>query len=116
MCIRDSLAASQVYVAGLLSGAGTKLKVVEALAAGRPLVATSVAAEGIPLEHGVHALIADGADAFAEATVTLLRDRELAARLASAGRELVQERLSWDAAVDVLDHQLRALIAGRATT
>ncbi len=105
------LEAAQVYVAGLLSGAGTKLKVVEALAAGRPLVATSVAAEGIEIQDGVHALIADGPDAVADAVVRLLRDRELAAKLASAGRQMVQERLSWDAAVDAQVAQLREIVA-----
>jgi glycosyltransferase involved in cell wall biosynthesis len=104
------LEATQVYVAGLLSGAGTKLKVVEALAAGRPLVATSVAAEGIEIEHEVHALIADGADAFAAAVVRLLQDRELAERLATAGRAYVTDHLSWDAAVEVLHQQLGELL------
>ncbi len=108
--IEPYLESAQVYAAGLLSGAGTKLKVVEALAAGRPLVATSVAAEGIEIEHGVHALIADGPDAFAGAVVRLLEDRDLAERLAAAGRALVAETLSWNHAVDVLDAQLREIV------
>lgn len=96
------LADAEVYVAGLHSGAGTKLKVVEALAAGRPLVATPVAAEGLDLIDGEHALIAEDADAFGAAVVRLLEDRELAAQLASAGRAHVAARFSWSAAVDAL--------------
>lgn len=106
------LADAAVYVAGLLSGAGTKLKVVEALGAGRPLVATTVAAEGLELTSGTQALIADGADAFAEAVTALLDDPALAARLAEAGRAHVATAFSWDAAVAALDAQLNAVAAG----
>ncbi len=87
---------ANVCVAPIFSGSGTRLKILEYLAAGRPVVATPKAAEGLAVEHGRHLLLADGT-AFAEALVRLARDRGYAEALAQAGRELVATRYSWDA-------------------
>jgi len=87
---------ASVCVAPIFSGSGTRLKILEYLAAGRPVVATPKAAEGLAVEHGRHLLLADGT-AFAEALVRLARDRGYAEALAQAGRELVATRYSWDA-------------------
>ncbi len=59
--LAPELARAAVVVAPLRSGGGTKLKVLEALAAGRPVVATTVGAEGIEVGDGEHLLVADGA-------------------------------------------------------
>lgn len=96
--LRPWLAEAQIVVAPLLSGGGTKLKVVEAMAAGRPLVATSIGAEGIDGRDGEHFVVADGSEAFAGAVADLLGDRARAARIAASGKELAVERYSWDAA------------------
>jgi polysaccharide biosynthesis protein PslH len=96
--LRPWLAEAQVVVAPLLSGGGTKLKVVEAMAAGRPVVATSIGAEGIDGGDGEHLVVADGVEAFAGAVADLLGDRARAARIAASGRALAVERYSWDAA------------------
>ena len=69
----------------LLSGAGTKLKVLDGLASGRPVVSTSVGVEGIAAEDGRHLLVADGAEAFADAVVEVLADAALRSRLGTAG-------------------------------
>ncbi len=98
--LRPRLAEAQVVVAPLLSGGGTKLKVIEAMAAGRPVVATSVGAAGIEASDGEQLLLADGGEAFADAVVALLGDRERAAEIARRGRALVVERYSWDAAAE----------------
>jgi glycosyltransferase involved in cell wall biosynthesis len=90
-------AEAAVVVAPLLAGSGTKLKVLEAMAAGRPVVATSVGAEGIGAEDGRELRIADGPAAFAGAVVELLDDPAAAGEIAHRGRALAADRYSWKA-------------------
>jgi glycosyltransferase involved in cell wall biosynthesis len=104
-----------VVLAPMLSGGGTRLKILDALASGRALVTTAAGAEGIPLVSGEHALIADGADAFAGAVVRTLRDGRLRARLGSSGRRLAETRYDWAAIGDRLAELLAGLAAGRAS-
>lgn len=78
----------------ILSGSGTRLKVVEALAHGRPVVSTSKGAEGIGAVHGRDLLLADTAEDFAAAIARLRRDPELMAVLSRNGRTLA-ETMSW---------------------
>lgn len=90
---------ASVVAAPARTGGGMRVKALEALAAGKALVATPLSCEGIPVEPGVHALVADESDGLADAVVTLLQDDALRRRIASAGRELAQARLTWDASV-----------------
>ena len=79
----------------LRSGAGTKLKLLDGLSSGRPVVSTSVGAEGIAAEDGRHLLVADGAEAFAAAVTHVLGDAGLRARRGTEGRALVEQRYDW---------------------
>jgi GT2 family glycosyltransferase/glycosyltransferase involved in cell wall biosynthesis len=92
------LAAARVSVAPLRFGAGMKGKVGEALAAGLPVVTTSIGAEGMGLVTGTHCLVADDADTFAAHAARLHSDKVLWAALAASGRRLVAERWSPTAA------------------
>ena len=83
-----------VSVAPLRFGAGMKGKVGEAMAAGLPVVATSVAAEGMELKDGVDVLIADSVEEFAAAVVKVCTDEDLHARLSENGRRTARERWS----------------------
>ena len=89
--------AAAVAVAPIRSGSGTNLKVLEALAAGRPLVATPMALRGIDVREDVDLLVADTAQEFADAVTRLLDDRVLAQHLAASGREHVAARNDWGA-------------------
>jgi glycosyltransferase involved in cell wall biosynthesis len=100
--------AADLYVAPFRMGGGTRLKILQALAAGLPLVTTPLGAEGIALVDGIHACVADGAEEVAGALVHLWRDRAGAARLAAAGREFVANRYDWRAIIP----QLEAVYAG----
>lgn len=88
------LARATLYVSPLRMGAGIKNKVLEALATGCPLLATPLSADGIALEHGRHAWLAERRD-FPAALRSLLADAALRQRLALAGRQLVESRYSW---------------------
>ncbi len=86
---------SRVSVAPLLFGSGMKVKVLDAMARGMPVVTTNIGAEGIDVEHGKHLLIADNADDMANEVDRLLTDLMLWQRLQHNSRELIRDRYTW---------------------
>jgi hypothetical protein len=84
-------AAAATVMAPVRMGSGTRIKVLEAWAHARPLVATTAAVEGLRLQPGVHALLADSPREFADAVIQALTDADLAASLAAAGRAHVAQ-------------------------
>jgi glycosyltransferase involved in cell wall biosynthesis len=84
-----------VCIVPLRAGSGVRVKILEALAAGVPVVSTSVGADGLELVPGTHLLIADEPRAFADALLSLLASPERRAALAAAGRARVLERYDW---------------------
>lgn len=93
--IRLLIAGSSVCVVPLRQGAGTRLKILEAMALGTPVVSTTKGAEGLEVEAGTHLLLADGPAEFAAQTVRLLRDPLLCQRLTTQALQLVQEKYAW---------------------
>ncbi|GIV99276.1 glycosyltransferase family 4 protein [Roseiflexus sp.] len=93
--IRSEVARAWCEVVPLREGSGTRLKVLEALALGTPVVSTPKGVEGLDLEHGRHVMIADTPESFADATLRVLEQPELRAQLASQGRQRVVERYDW---------------------
>jgi glycosyltransferase involved in cell wall biosynthesis len=86
---------ARVVVVPLRVGTGTRLKALEAMAAGRPVVGTSVGLQGIGVADGLHARTADDAERFAAAVIETLRYEELATALGEAGRAHVERRFGW---------------------
>jgi len=111
--VRPFLARAAVVVAPMVSGSGIKNKILEAMAMQRPVVATSLAAEGVAATPGRDLLVADGAPAFAAAVESLLADPGWAASIAAAGRTLVETRYTWEACAAAYA-ALYAELAGRA--
>lgn len=99
----EELARAQVAVVPILSGSGTRLKILEAWSAGTPVVSTALGAEGLECESGRHLLIADEPAAFRDATARLLRDPELRQRLRLSAHELLCKRFTWPRAWERLD-------------
>ena len=93
--VRPYVVAAAVYIVPLRIGGGTRLKIFEALAMGKAVVATRVGAEGLPISPGEHFLQADNPTEFAKAVLTLLKDPARRHALGMAGRRLVEERYSW---------------------
>jgi glycosyltransferase involved in cell wall biosynthesis len=94
--VRPHLAAARLFVAPIRFGTGMRGKVLEALAMARPVVTTSLGAEGLRATAGQHLLVADGGRDIASAIVELLDDPARAAALGVAGRGLVEARFDWD--------------------
>ncbi|MEJ2534661.1 MAG: glycosyltransferase, partial [Gammaproteobacteria bacterium] len=108
------LAGCRLSVAPLRYGAGVKGKVNQSMSHGQPVVATSVAVEGLDAEHGREALIADEAADFADAVVRLYGDRALWERISEHGIENVRRHFSVEAARRDLETLFTALEEGQA--
>lgn len=108
--LRRAVASSWLSVVPLRQGAGTRLKILEALALGTPVVSTSKGAEGLELTGGRDLLIADTPAAFAEAVVRVLGDATLRATLGAQGKETVSARYPWEQAAGVLEAFLLQLL------
>lgn len=94
--VRPYLSRARVATAPLRAAGGSRLKILEALATGRPVVATSTGAEGLADLVGSGIVVADSVPATVDALVALLQDREHAGALGRAGHEAVRDRYSWD--------------------
>jgi sugar transferase (PEP-CTERM/EpsH1 system associated) len=94
--VRPYMERAGVFIVPIRVGGGTRLKIFEAMAMERPVVSTTVGAEGLPLRDGVDALLADEPAAFAAAVVGLLRDPARGDALAAAGAEVVRTKYGWD--------------------
>ena len=93
--VRPLVAGARVCVVPLRQGGGTRLKILEAMALGTPVVATSKGAEGLDIVDGEHILLADDSVEFADRTLQLLRDPVLRQRLATNARRLVEQHYDW---------------------
>jgi glycosyltransferase involved in cell wall biosynthesis len=100
---RPYIAQAAVYVAPLRIGGGTRLKLLEAMAMGKPVVATSLGAEGYPVVDGRDLLLADTPEDFARTVVKLLRAPEWQVELGQAGRRFVEQQYDWRAIVPRLE-------------
>jgi glycosyltransferase involved in cell wall biosynthesis len=94
----SEIAVADVAIAPLRIGSGTRLKIIEAWAAGRAVVATPLGAEGLRARDGENIRLAPDAAGFARAIGELLDDADLRARLGAAGHECFREFYSWEAA------------------
>jgi glycosyltransferase involved in cell wall biosynthesis len=100
--LHPAYARARAALVPLLQGGGTPLKLIEALAHGLPVIATSRAAAGLQLRDGEDCLLADDAASFAAALVRVLR--EGAPELGARGRALAAERFSIEALSELLEH------------
>lgn len=101
--VRPYLGRAAVVTVPIRTGSGTRLKVVEGLAMGRPMVSTTLGCEGVSVRDGEHLLIADSADRFAGAVMQLFDEPEYGATLGRAGRAKMVEEYSWEYAGELLE-------------
>lgn len=106
--VRPYLREASLYVVPLRVGGGTRLKIFEALAMGKPVLSTTVGAEGLGARPGRDLEIADGDAAFAGAVVALLDDAQKRAALGRAGRSLVEAHYAWPAVTRTFEEFLHS--------
>lgn len=111
--VQDYLERAAVAVAPLRSGTGLQFKALEAMASGAPLVATPTVLAGLAAEQGAHVLVGQGPEQLAEHVALLLREPERRRRLARSARRLVEERYTWERAVELLEESYRLARVGR---
>jgi polysaccharide biosynthesis protein PslH len=95
--VRPAVAGSWLAIAPLRTGGGTRVKILEAMALGTPVVATSKGAEGLEVTPGKNILMADDAGGFTKQCLRLLEQPTLRMEIARQGRSLVEERYDWRA-------------------
>jgi len=91
-----------VFVAPVLSGGGTKLKVLEAMAVGKAIVSTSIGVEGIEGRDQEHFMVADSPEAFSSRVVSLLNDHVFRERLGTNARKRATEKYDWEAICEAM--------------
>lgn len=94
--LRPYYARATIAVAPLRAGGGSRLKILEAMAYGRAVVATTIGAEGLDLTDGVHVAVADTPDAFATRIAALLEDATARTTIEDAARALVEHSFDWN--------------------
>jgi glycosyltransferase involved in cell wall biosynthesis len=108
--VQPHVAESTACIVPIRSGGGTRLKILEAMALGTPVVSTHMGAEGLEVTPNRHLLLASEPHTFAEQTVKLLREPALRARLRKEGRILVEEKYCWDRITEKLEGCLQELV------
>jgi glycosyltransferase involved in cell wall biosynthesis len=88
----DFINSKAIMVVPLFSGSGMRIKIIEGMSLGKPIVTTDIGTEGIPTSNGEDILIANDADQFVDAVVKLVNDRELANRIGKNAIGFIQEK------------------------
>jgi glycosyltransferase involved in cell wall biosynthesis len=111
--IRPWIWSAAVYASPLRFGLGIKNKILEAMASGAPIVATSRSLSGTPLIDGRHAMVADDDAKFADSVTRLLSDSELRNSLSREARRKVEAEYSWDSIAPAFEGLYREILARR---
>ena len=101
---------TQIVVVPLFAGGGTRLKILEAMSLGRPVVSTTIGAEGLDLIPGEHYLVANSAREFRESIELLVNDHQYRKKLVASARDCVVASYDWDAIARKLEKLYLSLI------
>jgi glycosyltransferase involved in cell wall biosynthesis len=108
--VRPYMEQAAAYVVPLRVGGGTRLKIYEAMAMEQPIISTTIGAEGLPVQHDAHLLLADTPHDFAAAVVRVLTDEPLARALGARAAQLVRAEFGWEKAAGNFAEFCRAAI------
>ena len=108
--VKESYNQATIAVVPLLTGSGTRLKILEAMAMGVPVIATKTGAEGIEYMNLKDIIIADREEEFSEKVIQLLKDKTRRSEIAQQARELVREKYDWNIIGNQMEKELTHLI------
>lgn len=94
---RDAYLAATVMVTPIKGAGGTRLKILEAMAAGLPIVSTSVGVAGLDLKNGKHALVSDSMSGLAKEAIKIIRNKKMAEKMGKEGQKFVKDNFDWKA-------------------
>ncbi len=109
--VRGYVARSQATIVPLRIGGGTRLKIYQFMAMAKPVVSTTIGAEGLTVTQGENILLADTPDEFAKEIIGLLEDTELQKRIGKAGKDMVTKYYSWDKIAECFQKICEKLLA-----
>jgi glycosyltransferase involved in cell wall biosynthesis len=111
--IREAYLKSSVLLAPIFGPGGTRFKILEAMASGLPVVTTPTGIEGLPAQNNTHLLMGESGQELANATVKVLKEKELSLRLSNNAKKLVGEEFSWQKISAKLDNIYQNLSYGK---
>ena len=114
--VRPCVARADVFVVPLRVGGGSRIKIYEAMAMGRPVMSTRIGAEGLPLREQEHLALADEPDAWADQLAMLGENADAKTRMAERGRRFVAENFPWSRVSTRLFEECQELARGTAST
>jgi glycosyltransferase involved in cell wall biosynthesis len=103
------IALADVATIPLLSGSGTKLKILEYMASGVPVVTTSIGAEGLPLDDGKNAAIENDWENFIQRVSDIIRDKNKSLSMSREARKMAETEFSWKATLEICDELLNEM-------
>lgn len=104
---------ASVFLAPLSGPGGTRLKILGAMAAGVPVVTTTVGIEGIQAKDGVHVLVRNTSQDLAQAVIKLLKEKETYRKITEKARLLIEKKYSYQALAQVLDKIYKEVACGK---
>jgi len=110
--VTDFLLASDVAIAPLLRGSGTRLKILEYFSCALPVVSTSIGVSGLNIRNSLHALITDDINEFSRMIIKLLENRELALRLGKTAKQFAIMNYNWKTIAKRLDIIYEQILKG----
>lgn len=93
--VRPYIERAAAYIVPMRVGGGTRLKIYEAMSMGKPVISTTIGAEGLPVRNGNELLLADTPKAFASQIVCVLGNKDLARQLGASAAKVIRERFGW---------------------
>jgi len=111
--MRPWLARAEVCVCPITEGGGTRLKILDAMAMGKPVVSTTIGCEGLRVRPGENIVVADTPGEFAAGLVQLFESEDLRRRIGASGRALVEREYCWERIAEHLQEACRVLWGNR---
>jgi glycosyltransferase involved in cell wall biosynthesis len=108
--IRDAYSNATVLVAPIEGPGGTRLKILEAMASGLPVVTTDVGAEGLGVKHGQHALVTNKWSEMAETAISVIQNEKRSYEMGQEARNFVKKHYAWEVSASLLDKIYRRVV------
>lgn len=108
--VRPFLKKGRAFICPVRLGGGFRGKILEAMAIGRPVVSTSLGAEGFPAQQRENIILADEPEEFAQGVLDLMTDDALFERIRTNARKLVEEKYAWEKGVEIMERVLENMM------